>query len=124
MDRLPQTLAVVGGSLIGSEYASTFAALGTRVYLIDGHGILLPFLNAEVSRALAAAMERTGIAFHWNERVVACMADGGDKIMFKLSSGESLIVDAVLVAAGRRSNTESLNLAAAGVTANERGARR
>ena len=52
------------------------------------------------------------------------MADGGNKITLTLSSGESLIVDAVLVAAGRRSNTESLNLATAGVTANERGARR
>ncbi|MGA8594997.1 MAG: Si-specific NAD(P)(+) transhydrogenase [Bryobacteraceae bacterium] len=121
LDKLPPTLAVVRGGVIGSEYASTFAALGTHVYLIDGRGILLPFLDAEVSRALAAAMERTGITFHWNERVVACMADGGDKITLTLSSDESLTVDAVLVAAGRRSNTESLNLAAAGVTANERG---
>lgn len=121
LDKLPQTLAVVGGGVIGSEYASTFAALGTRVYLIDGRSILLPFLDAEMSRALAAAMERTNVTFHWNQRVVACMADGRDKITLTLSSNESLIVDAVLVAAGRRSNTESLNLAAAGVTANERG---
>lgn len=121
LDKLPQTLAVVGGGVIGSEYASTFAALGTRVYLIDGRNILLPFLDAEVSRALAAAMERNGITFHWNKRVVACRADGADKITLTLSPDESLIADAVLVAAGRRSNTESLNLAAAGVTANERG---
>ena len=50
-----------------------------------------------------------------------CTADGGDKITLALSSNESLTVDAVLAAAGRRSNTESRNLAAAGVTANERG---
>jgi NAD(P) transhydrogenase len=121
LDKLPQTLAVVGGGVIGSEYASTFAALETRVHLIDGHGILLPFLDAGVSRALAAAMERNGITFHWNGRVVACIADGGGKITLTLSSDESLIVDAVLVAGGRRSNTESLNLAAAGVKTNERG---
>ncbi|MGH9343256.1 MAG: FAD-dependent oxidoreductase [Terriglobia bacterium] len=121
LGKLPQNLAVVGGGVIGSEYASTFAALGTRVYLIDGRDILLPFLDAEVSRALAVAMERTGITFHWNERVVACLADRGANITLTLSSGGSLTVDAVLVAAGRRSNTESLNLAAAGVTANERG---
>ena len=71
-----------------------------------------------MSRALEAAMERNGITFHWNKRVVACTADGGDKISLTLSSSESLTVDAVLVAAGRRSNTESLNLGAAGVTAN------
>jgi NAD(P) transhydrogenase len=121
LDKLPRSLAVIGGGVIGSEYASTFAVLGTRVDLIDGRSILLPFLDAEVSRALAAAMERNGITFHWNQRVVACLADGADKIALTLSSDESLIVDAVLVAAGRRSNTESLNLAAAGVTANDRG---
>lgn len=121
LDKLPQTLAVVGGGIIGSEYACTFAALGTRVFLIDGRSILLPFLDAEVSRTLATAMEANGIAFHWNERVVSCMANRGAKITLTLSSGQSLIVDAVLVAAGRTSNTEHLNLAAAGVTANERG---
>ena len=121
LNELPQTLAVVGGGVIGSEYASTFAALGIRVYLIDGRDILLPFLDAEISRSLAAAMERTGITFHWNERIVSCAADETAKIKLTLSSGESLIVDAVLVAAGRRSNTESLNLAAAGLTAIERG---
>lgn len=121
LDKLPKTLAVVGGGVIGSEYASTFAALGTRVYLIDGRNILLPFLDSEVSRALAAGMERTGISFHWNERVVACTTDSADRITLTLSSGKSLVVDAVLVAAGRRSNTENLNLTAAGVTANDRG---
>lgn len=121
LDKLPHTLAVVGGGVIGSEYACTFAALGSRVHLIDGRSILLPFLDAEVSRELAAAMERNGITFHWNSRVVDCTTDGKDKLKLSLSSDESLTVDAVLVAAGRRSNTEDLNLAAAGVTANERG---
>ncbi|MBV9444095.1 MAG: Si-specific NAD(P)(+) transhydrogenase [Acidobacteriaceae bacterium] len=121
LDEVPRSLAVIGAGVIGSEYACTFAALGTRVNLIDGRGILLPFLDGEVSRALTAAMQCTGITFHWNERVVSCVIEDGDRITLTLSSGESLTVDAVLVAAGRRSNTEALNLAAAGLTASERG---
>ena len=58
LERLPQSLAVVGAGVIGSEYACTFAALGSKVELIDGRESLLPFLDAEVSRALHEAMEQ------------------------------------------------------------------
>jgi NAD(P) transhydrogenase len=120
LDRLPKSMAVIGGGVIGSEYACTFAALGTRVHLIDGRDVLLPFLDLELSRAVARAMERNGVEFHWNARAESCTsADGA--IRLTLSSRESLEIDAVLVAAGRRSNTSSLNLAAAGLTANDRG---
>src|SRR5580704_16972427 len=68
LDRLPETMAVVGAGVIGSEYASTFAALGASVHLIDGRNVLLPFLDAELSRALTAAMEKSGIRFHWSAR--------------------------------------------------------
>src|SRR6266852_264618 len=74
LGRLPKTLAVVGAGVIGSEYASTFAALGTQVHLIDGRSVLLPFLDSEISPSLAAAMEGNGIVFHWNERVLVCVS--------------------------------------------------
>lgn len=121
LNALPQKLAVIGAGVIGSEYASTFAALGTRVCVIDGRGALLPFLDAEVCSALAAAMERSGITFRMEERVVTCTVGTDANIGLQLSSGEWLTVDTVLVAAGRRSNTDRLNLAAAGTTANARG---
>lgn len=121
LDRLPKTMAVIGGGVIGSEYACTFAALGTHVHLIDSRNRLLPFLDVEVSHALTTAMEQTGVEFHWNERAEACLPDAPGQIRLILSSGESLTVEAVLVAAGRKSNTEKLNLSAAGVSANDRG---
>jgi NAD(P) transhydrogenase len=121
LDRLPKRLAVIGGGVIGSEYACTFGALGAEVHLVDGRDVLLPFLDAEVSRALASAMERNGVQFHWNERATACAAGESGSIELTLSSGVSLTVDAVLVAAGRRSNTDKLNLGASGVIANDRG---
>ena len=65
---LPKTMAVVGAGTIGSEYACTFAALGTTVHLIDSHDVLMSFLDSEISRALVTEMERNGIVFHWKER--------------------------------------------------------
>ena len=61
-------MAVIGAGTIGSEYACTFAALGTLVHLIDGREVLMSFLDGEVSRALVKEMERSGIVFHWKER--------------------------------------------------------
>src|SRR5208282_1653925 len=121
LDRLPKRLAVVGAGVIGSEYACTFAILGAAVELIDAREVLLPFLDREVSRALVGAMERNGVAFRWKEEVRECRAGGAAGIVLSFSSGATLTVDAVLVAAGRRSNTEKLNLPAAGVAMGERG---
>jgi hypothetical protein len=64
-------------------------------------------------------MEGNGIVFHWNDRVVACVSEP-DGIVLTLSSDLSLTVEAVLVAAGRKSNTDTLNLAAAGIPAGAR----
>jgi NAD(P) transhydrogenase len=118
---LPETMAIVGGGTIGSEYACTFSALGAKVQLIDGRDSLLSFLDAELSRALTAAMERNGIVFHWNAHVRSYTPDPSGKVSLNLLSGETLTVDAVLIAAGRRSNIELLNLAAAGAAAGEHG---
>ena len=121
LDRLPRSLVVVGAGVIGSEYACIFAALGVEVHLIDGRDTLLPFLDAEVSSALAAAMKRNGICLHQNERVQECVAHGLNQIALKLASGGELTVEAILVASGRKSNTAQLNLTAAGVVTGERG---
>jgi NAD(P) transhydrogenase len=120
IEALPKKLAVIGAGVIGSEYASTFAALGAEVHLIDGRDILLPFLDREVSTALAAAMEASGIRFHWNQRVTRCDASAGS-VRLTLSSGQALDCDGVLVCAGRTSNTADLNLKAAGLAPGERG---
>ena len=122
IDCLPLKMAVIGAGVIGSEYACTFAALGTEVHILDGRDSLLPFLDAEISHALAGAMERNGIVFHWKEQVCSCGPGTSSGVALTLLSGETLNVDAVLVAAGRKSNVANLNLGAAGVAAGERGA--
>ncbi len=121
LDRIPKTLAVIGAGVVGSEYACTFSALGSQVHIIDGRDVLLPFLDVEVSRALVGAIEHSGVTFHWKEMVLQCLVLESGAVTLKLSSGASLTVDAVLVAAGRKSNTEHLELSLAGVALGKRG---
>ena len=121
LDKIPKTMAVIGSGVIGSEYACTFAALGAKVHIVDGRDKLLPFLDTDVSAALATAMERLGIIFHWKSNVTKCERQSGDGIKLDFDSGDSLTVDEVLVAAGRKSNVETLDLGKAGVVTGERG---
>jgi NAD(P) transhydrogenase len=121
LHELPKKMAVVGAGTIGCEYACIFAALQKEVHVVDGRGSLLPFLDAEIALTLTAAMRHSGIIFHWNERVQACRATRQGGVELMCSSGASLKVDTVMVTAGRKGNTERLNLAAAGLTAGQRG---
>jgi NAD(P) transhydrogenase len=121
LHKIPKTMAVIGAGVIGSEYACTFAALGAQVHIVDGRDKLLPFLDAEVSHALQAAMERGGVTFHWKESVEKCECAGEGPVTLTFASGTTMTVDAVLVGAGRKSNVESLALPKAGVATGERG---
>jgi len=118
---LPKTIVVVGAGVIGSEYACTFAALGAEVHLVDGRDVLMPFLDPEISQGLADAMDEGGVQFHWNERVVGCDASRPGDLVVSLTSGAELRCDALLVCAGRQSNTAQLDLGAAGIVPGERG---
>ncbi len=120
LDTIPKSLVVAGAGAVGSEYACIFGALGTKVHLIDSRDVLLPFLDSEVSAALTRAIRRNGIEMHCGERV-AERTCADREITLTLQSGCVVRTEAVLVAAGRRSNTGSLNLAAAGLAPGERG---
>jgi NAD(P) transhydrogenase len=118
---LPKTLAVVGAGVIGAEYACTFAALGIEVHLIDGRDSLLGFLDREIAQSIERAMIAAGVRFVWKEKVTRCEAAPTGDVKLTLTSGATLAVNDVLVAAGRQSNTSDLNLAAAGLTPGKRG---
>jgi NAD(P) transhydrogenase len=118
---MPKKLAIVGAGVIGAEYACTFAALGVEVHLIDGRESLLGFLDREISQAIESAMVAAGVHFHWKEKVTRCDAPPTGDVTLTLTSGATLAVNDVLVAAGRQSNTADLNLAAAGLTPGKRG---
>ena len=115
LHRMPRSLAVVGAGVIGSEYACMFAALGVETHLVDGRDALLPFLDADLSAALQAAMRRLGVRFAWGESVVSCDAPPDGDVRLTLSSGRALAADHVLICAGRASRTADLDPVAAGL---------
>ena len=118
--RLPSSMAVIGGGVIGCEYACMFAALGVQVHLIDPRPGLLPFLDTEMGERLAAAMRSYGITLHL-ERSFEHVVRGPAGLTCALSSGEELLVETVMVAAGRLGNTHGLELPAIGVEVDARG---
>lgn len=120
MDRIPKSLAVIGGGVIGCEYASIFMALGVKVTLVDGRDRLLPFLDAEISDRLRDRLKELGMNFWFNERPVKAENSAtGAKLMMK--SGKILETEAALFAAGRRAAVDGLVLEKAGLSVNDRG---
>ncbi len=121
IDRIPESLAVVGAGVIGSEYASMFAALGVEVHLIDGRTSLLPHIDRELVRILLGELQnRLGVTLH-----LGCDVDVIDRVDGRVSlcmkDGTCFVVDKVLYAAGRSSNVEGLNLDGIGVKTGKRG---
>ena len=120
MERIPKSLAVIGGGVIGCEYASIFMALGVRVTLVDGRDKLLPFLDAEISERLRDRLEELGMEFWFNERPVKVENSASGATLY-MKSGRKLETEAALFAAGRRAAVDGLALEKAGLALNDRG---
>jgi NAD(P) transhydrogenase len=120
LERLPRTLAVVGAGVIGCEYTTIFGALGIKVTLIDGRDRLLGFLDAELADQLRLQMGFLGIDLRLKEGVSRYVPEA-DGVRLELQSGDSLVVDQVLVAAGRVANVGKLAIERAGLGVNKRG---
>jgi len=120
MDRIPQSLAVIGGGVIGCEYASTFVALGVDVTLVDGRDRLLPFLDVEISERLRVRLAALGMNFWFSERPAKVHATASE-VHLVMKSGNALQAEAVLFAAGRRAAVDGLELEKAGLAVNEHG---
>jgi len=111
---MPKNMVVVGGGVIGCEYACTFAALGIEVYLVHNKEIFLPFLDYEISFALENNMSKMGINLIKPDRVETCNLKA-NKLEITLESKRIIKTDALMLATGRTSNTIDLNLKAAGI---------
>jgi NAD(P) transhydrogenase len=120
MDHIPYSLAVIGGGVIGCEYASIFVALGVQVTLVDGRDRLLPFLDAEISERLRVRLAALGMNFWFNERPVKVQSTSSD-VQLVMKSGKTLLAESVLFAAGRRAAVDGLSLEKVGLAVNQRG---
>jgi NAD(P) transhydrogenase len=121
LDRIPRSLAVVGGGVIGCEYACLFGALGTAITIIEGRDTLMGFLDDEMSHGLRSALERDGHHVMLGDAVLSVERVPGGPLRIALKSGGRLEVDKVLYSAGRAGNTRGLGLERAGVTMDAKG---
>jgi NAD(P) transhydrogenase len=117
---LPNSMIIVGGGVIGMEYASIFAEMQVDVTLIHSSGAVLPFLAPECRERLVRAMRDAGVNFVLSDSVESVAPDSG-RINVALTSGRRLTADTLLWAAGRSSNTANIGLEGAGVALGERG---
>lgn len=120
IEKLPASLAILGGGVIGCEYACMFAALGVRVTLLDGRDRLLGFLDGEIADRLAEAMRHLGVELRLGARWGAVHCVKGRGVVTELPDGE-LVTEKLLFAAGRVGNTAELGLERIGLAPNERG---
>ena len=124
LKELPKKLTIIGAGYIGLEFASMYSEFGSEVTVIDMGDRLMPREDEEIAERVKAILEAKGIKFLLKSKIEE-ISDRNDKGYVKISgeNGESEVEsDAILVAIGRKPNTEGLNLEAAGVKTDERGA--
>ena len=120
IDRVPKTMLVLGGGIIGSEYASYFAALGTEVTIIDKRDHILPLLDNEIGVLLQTALTDIGLKFKGNKEPVD-IKRVEDHAVVTFTDGTVLEADCLLYALGRQANVDGLRIENAGFFLNERG---
>ena len=121
LKRVPATLTVIGGGVIGVEYASMFAALGVRTDLIERKERLLPFVDTEIVESLSLQLRTNDCTIRLGETVEAIEILQPGRGQVALKSGKKLTSDLILYAMGRMGASAPLNLPAAGLWADERG---
>jgi NAD(P) transhydrogenase len=120
LESLPGSLVVVGAGVIGIEYASMFAAVGTKVTVIERRDTLLDFCDEEITEGLRYHLRDLGVIFRFRETVTAVEPYTGGTLTH-LASGKRIPADAVLYSAGRQGATDELALDNAGLAADDRG---
>jgi NAD(P) transhydrogenase len=126
LEALPKTMIVVGGGVIGTEYACMMSALGVKVTLVEGRHEVLGFLDTEIAEAFQYHMRRTGITLRMGEKVASIDHVPGDNgnngmlVQATLESGKALKAQTLLYAVGRQGTVGALKLDAVGLKADDR----
>ncbi|MFL5952518.1 MAG: Si-specific NAD(P)(+) transhydrogenase [Gaiellaceae bacterium] len=118
--QLPSTIVIVGAGVIGIEFASMFAALGSKVTVVDARDGMLDFCDQEITEALRYHLRELNVAFRFGERVVRVEARENGTLT-TLESGKLLPADVVFYSAGRQGAVADLALGNAGIEADARG---
>lgn len=120
MNRIPKTMAVVGGGVIGTEYASIFTALGVDVTLIEPKERILPFIDSEIIERLRYQLSLIGLHFALGDKMTE-ISRHEHHVHLTLEKAGEMEFDIALIASGRTSNVEGLGLEQVGVGMGNRG---
>jgi NAD(P) transhydrogenase len=118
---LPESLIVLGGGIIASEYASVFASLGVKVTIIDRYERPLGFMDGEIVGRFLKGISAAGAEYIGSQQIEAVYWDGISNVVVRLQDGRELRAEKLLSAAGRVANVDGLNLAAAGLALSSTG---
>ena len=122
----PRHLVIVGGGYIGLEFASMYASFGSQVTVLESYPELIVREDRDIAASVKETLEKKGIVFRMNAKVQSVKHDEGKAVVVYADSQTDKVIeleaDAVLLATGRRPNTKDLNLEAAGVEVDARGA--
>jgi NAD(P) transhydrogenase len=124
--KMPRSMIIVGGGVIGTEYAAMFTHAGVEVTLVEGKTRLLDFVDGQIGESLQYQLRKAGLILRLGESVVKVARieeriPGGPIVEAVLESGKTLRADALMYCVGRQGNTEALNLESAGLRADGRG---
>ena len=124
LKELPRKLVIIGAGYIGLEFASTYAGFGSEVVIIDASDDILKREEKEAADRVKKILEAKGVTFYLNSKVEEIFDDENDSSI-AISNGNGEIIqfngDKILVAIGRKANTQGLELEKAGVQVDERG---
>jgi NAD(P) transhydrogenase len=120
LTEVPDSMVVVGAGVTGMEYASMFAALGTRVTVVDARPSMLDFCDHEVVESLRFHLRDRSVSFRFEETVERVEVTGAGTVT-SLASGKRIPTETVMYSAGRQGATSDLDLGAAGLSADRRG---
>jgi NAD(P) transhydrogenase len=120
LEAVPRSMVVVGAGVIGMEYASMFAALGTKVTVVERRDKMLDFCDEEIVESLKYHLRDLSVTFRFGEEVAAVERHQTAALCI-LKSGKKIIADTVMYSAGRQGQTDDLALEAAGLEADRRG---
>ena len=121
LDRIPESILIVGGGVIGCEYACVFAELGVNVTIVEPRETLLGLIDHECAERLMAAMRDVEIDVRLNMRVKSAQADVDGRAVVEFEEGPQVRCDTLLWAAGRQANTSNLGLEELGIQPDDRG---
>ncbi|KSV67543.1 pyridine nucleotide-disulfide oxidoreductase [Sinorhizobium sp. GW3] len=121
IETLPRSMVVIGAGVVGIEYATIFSALDTQVTVIDPKTTMLDFIDKEIVEDFIYQLRDRNMKLHLGQKAdtVERLDDG--KVLLTLDNGRKITTDMVLFAAGRMGATDTLNLPAAGLEADNRG---